>query len=133
MCQWKEYKEKYNQKSKINWFNYIYDPQSKPRILALFIALISLFTIVTMNAFEIEPFPVLVAFFGLKHILIEETWLVLFLIFIVCFLLWQIIFISHILSRYITYLVDSLNKNNFSELKFSILINFLLDHSDFQE
>lgn len=132
LSKWKEHKEKYNRDSKINWFNYIYDPQSKPRILALFIAFISLFTVITINTFEIEPFSVLITFFGLKHILIEETWLILFLIFVICFLSWQLIFLGHILSRGIAYLLDFFNKNSFSELKFSILMSFLLDNADLE-
>lgn len=131
LSEWKMLKEEYNRNSKINWFNYIYDPQSKPRILALFIALVSLFTIITINAFEIEPLSVLITVFGFKHILIEETWLVLLLIFFICLISWQIIFIGHILGRGVTYLIDSINSDNISEVKFSILINFLLDHSDF--
>ncbi|MGP9556343.1 hypothetical protein [Psychrobacter sp. AOP7-A1-24] len=130
LSKWKGLKEKHNRNSQINWLNYIYDPQSKPRILALFIAFISLFTVVTMNTFEIEPFSVIVSFFGLKHILVEETWLILFLIFLICFLSWQLIFIGHILSRGATHFIGLLNRNNLSELKFNILINFLLDNID---
>ena len=130
LSEWKGLKEKYNRNSQINWLNYIYDPQSKPRILALLIAFISLFTVVTMNTFEIEPFSVIVSFFGLKHILVEETWLILFLIFFICFLSWQLIFIGHILSRGATHLIGLLNRDNLSELKFNILINFLLDNID---
>ena len=133
LSKWKEYKERYNRNSKISWFSYIYDPQSKPRILALFIAFISLLTVVTMNAFEVEPFSVIVAFFGLKHILVEETWFILFLIFVICFLSWQLIFIGHLLSRSIIYLIDYLNRDNLSDLRFGVLINFLLDYSDLNE
>lgn len=133
LSEWRQLKEKYNKRSRIDWLNYIYDPQSKPRILALFIALVSLCTIIIINTFEIDPFTVLVAFFGFKHILAELTFLVIFLIFFMCFLSWQLIFLGHIFSRGILYLTDSLNKNNLSEIKFSVLINFLLDHSDFYE
>lgn len=133
LSEWRQLKEKYNQRSRIDWLNYIYDPQSKPRILALFIALVSLCTIIIINTFEIDPFTVLVAFFGFKHVLTELTLLIVFLVFLICFLSWQLIFLGYIFSRAILYLTDFLNKNNFSEIKFSVLINFLLDHSDFYE
>lgn len=133
LSEWKSLKDKYNRNAKINWFNYIYDPQSKPRILALFIAFISLFTVMTINTFEIEPLSIIVIFFGLKYFLIEQTGLVLFLGLITVFLLWQIIFISHMLSRFIIYLIDYLNRDNLSELRFSILMNFLLDHVKFYD
>lgn len=133
LSEWKSLKDKYNRNAKINWFNYIYDPQSKPRILALFIAFISLFTVMTINTFEIEPLSIIVIFFGLKYFLIEQTGLVLFLGLITVFLLWQIIFISHMLSRFVIYLIDYLNRDNLSELRFSILMNFLLDHTKFYD
>ena len=133
LSKWKEYKKKYNQNSKINWFSYIYDPQSKPRILALFIAFISLLTVVTMNTFELEPLSVLVAFLSLEYLLTEGAWLVVFLVLVVGLLLWQIILISHLLSRSIIYLIDYLNRDNLSDLRFGVLINFLLDYSDLNE
>ena len=133
LSEWKSLKDKYNRNAKINWFNYIYDPQSKPRILALFIALVSLFTVVTLNTFKVEPLSVLFVFFVLKHFLMEQTGLVLFLIIIIVFLFWQIIFVSHMLSKFIIYLIDYLNKDNLSELKFSILMDFLLDHTKFYD
>ena len=133
LSEWKSLKDKYNRNAKINWFNYIYDPQSKPRILALFIALVSLFTVVTLNTFKVEPLSVLFVFFVLKHFLMEQTGLVLFLIIIMVFLFWQIIFVSHMLSKFIIYLIDYLNKDNLSELKFSILMDFLLDHTKFYD
>lgn len=133
LSEWRQLKEKYNQRSRIDWFNYIYDPQSKPRILALFIALVSLCTIIIINTFEIDPFTVLVAFFGFKHILTELTLLIVFLVFFICFLSWQLIFLGHIFRKGVMYFIDYINTNSFSELKFGILINFLLDHSDFYD
>ena len=87
----------------------------------------------TINTFEIEPLSVIVVFFGLKYFLMEQTGFVVFLGLITVFLLWQIIFISHMLSRFVIYLIDYLNRDNLSELRFSILMNFLLDHTKFYD
>lgn len=133
LVKWKKYKESYTQGYKINWVLYIYDPQSKPRILALFIGLISLVTLIILNTVEVDPLSVLLGVGFFKFLMIDNIVPTLILVSFFFFMFWQMLMVWHSVLRFIIYITDHFNKSRISELRFSILLNFLLDYSDFIE
>ena len=130
IVKWKKIKNEFNLNYQFQMSRYIYDSQSKPRLLALIISLISIITLIVINSINTEKEILFFTLLEFKRILFEEIGILIFIILTITLLFLGLMFLWSLLCRLSVYIFDLFSANGkVSNLRFKILLNFLLDNS----
>lgn len=118
---WKKYRDYYPMIYKFDWKKFTYQSDSKPRIIGLMIAFLSMSAIILINVFKPDnPQDILNQLIqNFMFILISSLFIIIFF--------YMIIFLISILKLIINSFFDFIFINNFSETKYRTLMGFIVN------